>query len=282
MHTDIYGREHRYAPPQGWVQPASESIGPADWDALVATGLSFRPYDGATQARIVRGTCLNPLLIAGDLLRVRHVAPDEPLADGGMYCIKWNNEEETQRYRDSIGVPCTEPIIITKLLRYVGMEWWCQCADSLCALDGEVVGEVVGHSRPQAVHAFAAQLGLHAATTAGAGQLISSITLGVVRNLASASIVVPTGETWPVAVNGIANISLGTSPSGACNLQQNGVTVQGPDGWGAGDAGTTMNCPFSYIATLTGGTYAFTITGFNSSGGATHNSSTVTVTVLKR
>jgi hypothetical protein len=149
-------------------------------------------------------------------------------------------------------------------------------------LNGTVVEQVVGLLSSHVDVADASQLGLNAATAAASGTLVSSITLGVVRNLASASVVVPAGQTWSVAVNGTANITLGTSPSGACNLQQNGTTVQGPDGWGAGDASATMNCPFSYIATLTGGTYAFTITGFNSSGGATHNSSTITVTVLKR
>jgi hypothetical protein len=293
----MFGREHRYGPPQGWQQPTGpQSLGPSDWDAQVARGLTFEPYHGSTRLSGVRGDCLEPLIVAGrHMLMTRDVAADETLLDGGLYCIAWCNDSETQAYRERMGIASDEPITITKFLRFFGDEWWCQCKDSLARLDGIVTAQVVGifHvGQPgvraeQVAHAFqlssdTGQLGANAATTAASGTLASSITLGIVRNLASASIVVPAGQTWNVAVNGVANISLGSSPSGACNLQNNGTTVQGPSGWASGDAGKTLSCPFSYIATLTGGTYAFTITGFNSSGGATHNYSTVTVTVLKR
>lgn len=50
MYRDVFGKEHRYGPPRGWVQPTHESLGPQDWEALVATGLHFPLYRGPVSA----------------------------------------------------------------------------------------------------------------------------------------------------------------------------------------------------------------------------------------
>jgi hypothetical protein len=161
--------EHTYQPPLGWTEPeGQQSIGPADWAALVAKGLSFEPYRGNTRLLGVRGDCLNPLVVAGrDMLVTRRVLADEVLVDGGLYCIRWNDAAEIQLYRDRQNIPATEQITITKVLRFFAGEWWCQCKDSLARLNGEVVEMVVGvmSSCTEAVHAFANQLGVNAATS---------------------------------------------------------------------------------------------------------------------
>jgi hypothetical protein len=78
-YKDPFGKEHRYDPPVGWVQPARQSVGPADWDALVARGLQFDPYDGPTELRAVRGSCLAPLITDRDALRMRPIGAAEGL-----------------------------------------------------------------------------------------------------------------------------------------------------------------------------------------------------------
>lgn len=146
MYVDVFGQHHRYGPPPGWVRPERESFSAsAAWARLIERGLRFEPYSGPSLLNNVRGDCLEPLIVAGKhLLRVRSVAPDELLVDGGLYVIRWDCDEETQSYRSRIGVPATEQIVIAKFLRYIGGEWWCQSSDSICRLDGTVVGQVVG------------------------------------------------------------------------------------------------------------------------------------------
>jgi hypothetical protein len=147
MYTDPVGKQHRYGPPAGWVQPARESFNAAeDWQRLCERGLQFKPYYGPTQRSFVRGDCLEPLIVAGrHMLITRAVSPDEPLVDGGLYFIAWNNNDPgIQIYRDKIGVPPTEKIVIAKFLRFIGGEWWCQCKDSIAHLyDNLVVAEIV-------------------------------------------------------------------------------------------------------------------------------------------
>jgi hypothetical protein len=203
MYIDLHGKEHRYAPPKGWVQKdGQQSLGPADWDALVARGLQFEPYRGAdTHMRTARGTCLTPLVTAGDRLRVRGVADDEQLIDGGLYLIRWDDETEVQLYRDSISLKGTEPIYIAKFLRFFSGEWWCQCKDSLARLNGAVVGQVVGAmSNAPAVHA--SQIGFNAATQI----LINNSSAGT------------TGNTGFTGLQSIGVVLNPTGPNVACTL----------------------------------------------------------------
>jgi hypothetical protein len=146
MYRDPFGQEHRYAPPAGWTPPASERFSvDEEWEKICARGLSFEPFDGPTQLHGVRGECLNPLITDQHLLRIRAVAPDEPLQNGRLYSILWTNEDEAQAYRDKIGVTNKAPIMITKFLYFTGFEWWCLCKDSMTKLGSAiVVGEVVG------------------------------------------------------------------------------------------------------------------------------------------
>jgi len=165
MYTDPFGKQHRYPPPQGWVQPAYESFNAdEDWQRLCERGLQFEPYHGRTQLRGIRGDCLEPLLVAGrHMIEVRPVAPDEPLLDGGLYLIEWADDDEIQIYRDRIGVPPTEKIVIAKFLRFIGGGWWCQCKDSISHLyDNLVVAEVVGVIALSASAGCAPQETIHA------------------------------------------------------------------------------------------------------------------------
>jgi hypothetical protein len=198
MYTDIYGREHRYAPPLGYVQKDGtvHFCAADEWAAQVKRGLRFEPYGGAdTHVRISRGTCLNPLIVAGDRMRIRPVAEDETLIDGGLYLIRWHDESEVQLYRDSINLKGTEPIIIAKYLRFFAGQWWILCKDSMHRLNGTIVGQIVGKAVPSpeiapAVHA--PQLGQNAATqilinnssagTTGITGFTGLISLGVVLN----------------------------------------------------------------------------------------------------
>jgi hypothetical protein len=90
---------------------------------------------------------MEPLLIAGMHALVRPVAPDEPLIDGGMYCIEWDDPHAAaaeRAYKERFGIPLTERIVITKFLRFICGEWVAQCKDSIAKLNGVVVGMVVG------------------------------------------------------------------------------------------------------------------------------------------
>ena len=136
-----------------------------DWQQRCKRGLQFEPYSGDTHIRIIRGTCLNPLITAGEVFRVRDVADDETLIDGGLYMIEWSNESETQLYRDQINAPRTETILIAKFLKYLCAEWWVVCRDSFARLDGIVVGQVVGVVSANAPAVHASQIGINAATT---------------------------------------------------------------------------------------------------------------------
>jgi hypothetical protein len=145
MYTDEHGRSHRYPPPANYIRPQRETFSAADdWARLVKRGLQFDAYRGHTSVRVARGRCLNPLVTAGDLLTVRDVPAGEPLVDGNLYIVDWDNADEVQKYRDEINVPSTEPILIAKFLRFICGEWRTQCRDSVARLDGVIVGMIVG------------------------------------------------------------------------------------------------------------------------------------------
>jgi hypothetical protein len=146
MYTDRFGKEHKYGPPQGWVQPASESLGPADWDALVARGLKFEPYDGPRIKSKAYGTCLDPLLTAHEYLELRPVASEELLVNDGLYTIEPENQEEMrQLIQDKLGRSITGNVSITKFLRFVAGEWWYINREGIDRLgNGAVIYEVVG------------------------------------------------------------------------------------------------------------------------------------------
>jgi hypothetical protein len=216
MYTDPFGKQHRYGPPQGWVQPERECFNvDAEWQRLLARGLEFPAYRGPTQLRRVRGDCLFPLITDQHVLKVRAVGPDEALVPGRLYCIEWDNDAEIQVYRDKMGIPRTEKIVIMKFLYFTAFEWYAVCRESMARLGQSIVtGEVVGvvataaallaagcgnevHARApacgnpfDAASAECSQLGLNAATQLvinnnnGAGSGITGITgltsLGVV------------------------------------------------------------------------------------------------------
>lgn len=269
-YIDPFGKEHRYGPPAGWVQPARQSVGPAEWDALVARGLlRFDPYDGPTELRAVRGDCLAPLITDRDALRVRPIGADEPLIDGGLYAIRWTNEDEAQAYRDKINLQSKEPIVVAKFLRYIGGMWYCQCNTALMRLaDGVVIAVVVGivagctnggpaiHARalpcgnpfsPEPAHC--AELGDNAATNVSLGTaasttlntssytMMASLTVGPFD--AAAEVVITCTGEWAMVtgVNAetspIVNVGIATTMGGGQQIVYNPKTTQA--------AGTTTN-----------------------------------------
>jgi len=61
--------------------------------------------------------------------------------DGG----KHQNTPAAIAYRERMGLPAEEKLMIAKFLRFSAFEWWAQCKDNISRLDGFiVVGEVVG------------------------------------------------------------------------------------------------------------------------------------------
>jgi hypothetical protein len=145
MHIDAFGRRHRYGPPAGYRPPAQEVFCvDAEWSRLVERGLQFPAYSGPTTRFAVRGNCLEPLVTDRHMLLTRPVDPAEALTDGGLYAIRWDNEIESQIYRDSIGISTGGHIVIAKFLRFVAGEWWCLCADNLTPLlDNLIIGAIV-------------------------------------------------------------------------------------------------------------------------------------------
>lgn len=110
----------------------------------------------------------------------------------------------------------------------------------------------------------------------------NDLTLGTIADLASAQIVVPTGQTWRLSVEASATIDLGASPSGACRLYENGVQVQENKGWNSNMANQEIHPAFTHVVDLGAGTHTFAIRGFNSSGGATKRDAIVKITGLKK
>jgi hypothetical protein len=148
MHTDPFGREHRYGPPQGWVHPPGQlSLGPDDWDALVARGVQFKPYDGPRIVCRTFGDCLSPLFNGGqEYFEVRELAPDESLVDGGLYIVEPENQEEIRQIvKDRLGRSIPGVVSIAKFLRFFGGQWILVNREGLDYLRmGTVTHEVVG------------------------------------------------------------------------------------------------------------------------------------------
>jgi hypothetical protein len=222
MYIDPFGKEHRYGPPAGWAPPAFERFDAGeDWARLVERGLQFEPYHGSTRLCFTRGDCLKPLLIAGEhWLRIRQVAPDEPLIDGGLYIFEcpWkdaDNPDEIKAYCDKMGVPVTEKVTVMKFLRFAAYEWYYLCNQGIgsltkcggivlsmvvaviplagCATEAQARAAVCGNPfDAESVSCDTAQIGLNAATVttinnnAGGGTGITGFTglssLGFVVN----------------------------------------------------------------------------------------------------
>jgi hypothetical protein len=226
--TDIWGRTHRYPPPVGY-QPRNGTFtfnAADEWARLVESGFTFDPWDGPTQISSVRGSCLEPLVIAGrDLIVSRTMDPDEPLVDGRLYAIEHADDAEIQAYREKMGIPAHEPVTIVKVLRFLAGSWHTQCNDSLAELNGEVVEQVTAivpaasHRLPvmdrPAVHAYqptprdSGQLGLNAATSLVVQSLAGPTTVTAYTNLLTvtlgpyafnASIVLTATGNWQITM----------------------------------------------------------------------------------
>lgn len=150
MYKDPFGREHRYAPPAGWVRKDGTIHFNADedWQRLCAQGLAFPDYRGPARLFGVRGDCLEPLVTSQHMVRQRPVAPDEPLIDGGLYVMELGasaENSEAAAYREKHGIAPGEKFVIMKFLRWIGDEWYAQCKDSVLRLSeyGAVIAMVV-------------------------------------------------------------------------------------------------------------------------------------------
>jgi hypothetical protein len=244
MYVDVFGHEHRYGPPTGYVRPdgIAESLGPADWVARVARGLQFAPYTGTdVTCRLASGTCLEPLVTAGEVLVLRPMSDEEALIDGGLYVIDWHDARACADYRESVGMPAGTTLHIAKFLRYVGGDWWCECKDNISRLNGTVIAMVVGleklrplrFSDKEAATAFAASLDPNAAsqvlsvsgsnwggtTNAASPQTFTSLTLTLIA----------TGEPVSIDVSGtyIAYTSATGTPSISMFITRDGAQLPG-------------------------------------------------------
>jgi hypothetical protein len=152
MWKDVFGKEHRYGPPEGWVMPATEQFSSQEeWPKLVARGVHFPEYDGPFDLTTTRGTCLNPLLWSKDAVyRTRPVAPDEQLVDGALYIISrdWADEESVEEYTAKTGLPKMEKKVFMNFLRFACFEWWTVCNEGVGKLEIlpglQIIAMVVG------------------------------------------------------------------------------------------------------------------------------------------
>ena len=101
-------------------------------------------------------------------------------------------------------------------------------------------------------------------------------------DLSSASVVVPSGQTWRLSVEATASVALGSTPSGACRLMENGVQVQELKGWNSNMTNLDIEIGYTHVVSLGAGTHTFTIQGRNTSGGATKLHAIVKITPLKK
>jgi hypothetical protein len=281
MYKDPFGKEHRYGPPAGWVQPeGQESLGPAEWDALVKRGVSFPRYYGPAVLMRTFGNCLSPLLVGGQhYLRARPLAPDETLIDGGLYVLEPENQEEIRRIcEERLGVVKTGIVSITKFLRYVGFEWWMLNREGIdCLGMGTVTHEVVGVI-PLNV---AKQVGIVALSESEAcgqiqanavSQIISSAFSGIFP-ATICGITVPANSTTgytsvftvsgtmtgaPVAVDLI--MGLAVSPTSGAISWSAGVTVYRDGVAISGATVATLNSTNSVWSAGSGNTYPIAIT----------------------
>ena len=198
----ITGREHRYAPPVEWTPPTGQVSFHADqeWEALVERGLSFPDYEGPSYISRVRGDCLEPLITDQHVLRARSVSPDEQLIDGGIYALELGaSASDAAVYRNRMGIPAEETIVIAKVLRFIGYEWYAVCKDSLVSLNeyGDVIAMIVavlpldsGSLIESEVHARqeCGQVNLNAATTtltvSYAAAAVANSSVGINTNIA--------------------------------------------------------------------------------------------------
>jgi hypothetical protein len=175
MYTDIYGREHRYAPPLGYVQKDGtvHFCAAGEWAAMIERGLSFPEYRGPSSLRYIRGDCLEPLITSQHMIRTRPAAPDEQLIDGAFYSIALGasaQNSEAAAYREKWGMAPGENFEIVKCVRWIGSGWYAQCKDSISRLSeyGAVLAKVVAVLPPTGcapnAAAHAPQIGANAAT----------------------------------------------------------------------------------------------------------------------
>lgn len=108
-----------------------------------------------------------------------------------------------------------------------------------------------------------------------------TLTSSFVSNL-TLTVVVPTGQSWPVLITANVGVQLGMSPTGSYRMQLDGTTVASPNGFGANDASQSWTVSFDYTTTLAAGSHTFTIQGICTSGGATFETGWMTANLLKR
>jgi hypothetical protein len=245
MYTDPFGKEHRYGPPAGWVQPAHQSLGPEDWDALVERGLQFEPYDGETILSTTSGNCLAPLLVGGNhYLKLRALDADEQLVDGGLYVVKPEDQEAMRRLiRERLGIMKTGTVTIAKFLRFASFEWWCVNREGIDKLGmGYVTHQVVGvitfaalaaAGCGDAVHAHAhpcgnpfdvaspicSEIGLNAVSTIGSANSATNVssagaTINVSTNTTVISLAVTT-TGQPIEVDASCTAWVGSTTGGS-------------------------------------------------------------------
>lgn len=152
MYKDVWGKEHRYGPPAGWVRKdGTESISQDEFQKIILRGLHFPDYVGPSNLLTTNGNCLHPLVREGKIYRTRPVAPDEDLIDGALYVFEcdWKGDSEAVReYCEKMGAPMGSKNVIMKFLRFVCGEWWYVCNQGIGKLSScggvAVLAMVVG------------------------------------------------------------------------------------------------------------------------------------------
>lgn len=128
-----------------------------------------------------------------------------------------------------------------------------------------------------------AQINGSAVTQPAASQRTSSLVLGSLSAMCpDVTVVVPTGQTWPVSVQAVANIQQAAGSSGAVELFEDGTQVLVTKGWGSGVIGVRMDLSYTFTDTLAAGSHTFSFRGASFSASDTCLSASLAVTFLKR
>lgn len=282
MWKDVFGREHRYGPPAGWVMPATEQFNSQDeWPKLVARGIEFPKYDGPVDLGTARGTCLNPLLAAKNTVyRSRPVAPDEPLVDGGLYVISRDRVGEDDMSDHEL-FKKTDKREFINFLRFACFEWWTVCNEGVGKLENlpgfNIIAMVVGVTTLSAcgkrfdampvVSNDTSLLGANAASQILAQSFsgifpatIFGITVPANSTTALTSVFTQTGTMTgaPVAIDLVMGLAVSLG-AGATSWSA-GVTVYRDGSPITGATVVTLNSANSVWAAATGNTYPIALT----------------------
>jgi hypothetical protein len=255
------------------------------------------PTELATlETSAVRGDCISPLLIEDDVIYIdRNMQPEPgdvvsfalsqrgadaqnsdlpagqaPWAADSVWCKLLAVHHDFQMLLDRFGSSATATLMS------------CESPDDTPVL--HPVRNVMREGKllfTQDSHA--GQIGLNAATQPVSSQRTSSLVLGSLSAMCpDVTVVVLSGQTWPVLVQAVANITQASGSSGVVELFEDGVQVLVTKGWGSGVIGVRMDLSYTFSDNLAAGSHTFSFRGASFSASDTCNSASLLVTFLKR